>query len=275
MKEKILILVKTYPTFSRKYFELVCTAGINEKGEWRRVYPIPFRKLKDLEQYKKYQWVEMEIEKNASDPRPESYKLKQGVEISISGESLSTKDDWQERKEALQNTPVYTCLDEVIWKAKEENCLSLCQFKPEQIIGLKIEPAEREWNRNILNTIAAENAQSKLFGDLEHEITIVDKLPYKFSYQFLDDKKRVSTLMIEDWEIGQLYWNCLKQADKNEEQACRKVREKYEGFIKKNDLTLFLGTTRQFHSWANNPFVIIGVFYPPKKYQQELFQCVT
>ena len=32
MTEKILILVKTYPTFSQTYFELVCTAGINEKG---------------------------------------------------------------------------------------------------------------------------------------------------------------------------------------------------------------------------------------------------
>ncbi len=31
MKEQILILVKTYPTYSKKYFELVCTAGINER----------------------------------------------------------------------------------------------------------------------------------------------------------------------------------------------------------------------------------------------------
>ena len=57
MKERILILAKTYPTYSKKYFELVCTAGINERGEWRRIYPVPFRSLKEIEQYKKYQWV--------------------------------------------------------------------------------------------------------------------------------------------------------------------------------------------------------------------------
>ncbi len=49
MKQEILILAKTYPTFSQKYFELVCTAGINTQGEWRRIYPIPFRELPELQ----------------------------------------------------------------------------------------------------------------------------------------------------------------------------------------------------------------------------------
>ena len=30
--ERILILVKTYPTLSRKYGETVCTAGVREDG---------------------------------------------------------------------------------------------------------------------------------------------------------------------------------------------------------------------------------------------------
>ncbi|MDF1814754.1 MAG: hypothetical protein P1V20_21290, partial [Verrucomicrobiales bacterium] len=47
MKERILITVKTYPTLSTKYAELVCTAGVNENGEWRRIYPIQFRQLAD------------------------------------------------------------------------------------------------------------------------------------------------------------------------------------------------------------------------------------
>jgi len=61
MKEKILITVKTYPTFSTKYQELVCTAGVNENGEWRRLYPIPFRQLYKDKKYKKYQWIEKAI----------------------------------------------------------------------------------------------------------------------------------------------------------------------------------------------------------------------
>lgn len=33
--------------------------------------------------------------------------------------------------------------------------------------------------------------------------------------------------MIEDWELGMLYWNCLAAANGNEQVACEKVKEKY------------------------------------------------
>ena len=39
---RILITVKTYPTISKKYEELVCTAGFLEDGSWIRVYPIQY-----------------------------------------------------------------------------------------------------------------------------------------------------------------------------------------------------------------------------------------
>jgi hypothetical protein len=49
------------------------------------------------------------------------------------------------------------------------------------------------------------------------------------------------------------------------------VKQKYlDEFIKK-DLYFFLGTLKQFHGWAKNPFVIVGVFYPPFKQQIDLF----
>ncbi len=57
-KTKVLVTVKTYPTLSQKYDELVCTAGFLEDGSWIRVYPVPFRKLDT--RYKKWQWIELE-----------------------------------------------------------------------------------------------------------------------------------------------------------------------------------------------------------------------
>jgi hypothetical protein len=35
----------------------------------------------------------------------------------------------------------------------------------------------------------------------------------------------------------------------------------------KTDLHFFLGTTKEFHSWATNPFLIIGVFPIPHEKQ--------
>ena len=33
----------------------------------------------------------------------------------------------------------------------------------------------------------------------------------------------------------------------------------------KKDIYLFVGTTQKYHNVGPNPFVIIGVFYPPTK----------
>jgi hypothetical protein len=71
---KVLIAVKTYPSLSSKYDELVCTAGFLENGNWIRVFPIPFRKLEYDKRYSKYDWVEIDLTKNTGDFRTESYK---------------------------------------------------------------------------------------------------------------------------------------------------------------------------------------------------------
>ena len=66
-KQRVLITVKTYPTLSRKYGETVCTAGVREDGTWVRIYPVPFRRLNEEQQYKKYDWLE--FEPPPADPR--------------------------------------------------------------------------------------------------------------------------------------------------------------------------------------------------------------
>ena len=101
----------------------------------------------------------------------------------------------------------------------------------------------------------------------------VDKIPYKFKYQFEDNEGRESTMSIEDWEIGALYRKCLDRAEGDKDVAIAKVREKYEkDFLSNKDITLFLGTTLEHHRRRHsNPFTIIGVFYPPRVIQQNLF----
>jgi hypothetical protein len=77
--------------------------------------------------------------------------------------------------------------------------------------------------------------------------------------------------MIEDWEIDALFWNCLFRADGDEEVAKQLVRQKYfDEFIEQKDLYFFIGTTLRYHNVSPNPFVIIGVFYPPKTSQLTL-----
>ena len=91
--ERILITVKTYPTLSTKYGELVCTAGLREDGSWVRIYPVPFRRLEETEQYSKYDWIECELIRSRKDKRPESYHPADVAQMSPVGH-VSPEDGW-------------------------------------------------------------------------------------------------------------------------------------------------------------------------------------
>ena len=91
--ERILIAVKTYPAISEKYKELACTAGFREDGSWIRLYPIPFRLLKEESRYSKYQWIEVDVDRNKADPRPESFRVLNTNNIKLLNK-LDTSREW-------------------------------------------------------------------------------------------------------------------------------------------------------------------------------------
>jgi hypothetical protein len=262
---KVLITVKTYPSLSEKYDELVCTAGLLEDGTWIRIYPVPFRKLDYQNRYEKWHWIELDLVKNTSDFRPESYRpANLDKEIRILGK-VDTKCNWAFRKEIALKS-VISNLSELIDRAKKEG-ISLAVVKPKRIINFIWEPCEREWDKKKIDKIIANQAQGSLFDVEETKIIfkVVDKIPYKFSYVFTTEDDIERTIMIEDWELGALYWNCLRDTGGDEEFACKKVKEKYFDYMSsQRDLYFFMGTTFKFHNVAPNPFIIIGAFYPPK-----------
>lgn len=266
-RKRVYIVVKTYPTISAKYAELVCTAGVLEDGSWLRLYPVPFRKLDIEQKYKKYSWINIDVVRNTSDFRPETYRLYALDTIEIEEEPKQRETPWNLRKEIIfRNKKIYTNLSELIAKAKADRT-SLAIFKPTKILDFLCEETKRDWDQNKIKQLQAESQQLNFFQtpeEIEREFQVVNKVPYKFSYKFEDDSGKISKMMIVDWEIGMLYFNCLKQAGYNEKVAISKVKEKYMFEFAKRDLYFFFGTTKAFHNVAPNPFIIIGVFYPPK-----------
>lgn len=263
---KVLITVKTYPTISGKYDELVCTAGFLEDGTWIRIYPVPFRKRAYKEQYKKYDWIELDLVKNTSDFRPESYRPKTlDSEINVVGH-IDTARNWEERKNFCLGK-VYENLSDLIAEAKDKEIgTSLAVFKPTEILDFYAEPVEREWS----SKQKAALTQRNLFETSTFEV--VKKLPYKFKFRYKDNEGRESNMMIEDWETGQLFWNCLTRHQGNEQKAIEDVRKKYfDDFAMTKDLYFYLGTTQRNHYVSHNPFMIIGTFHPKKEIQMKLF----
>lgn len=269
-RERVLITVKTYPTLSRKYGETVCTAGVRPDGTWMRIYPVPFRRLEDAEQYRKFDWIDAEFVTSRSDPRPETHHPVNYDQLIPVGH-MGRDHNWRERRALLlERCIVHDRLEPLMTGAKE-NRLSLAVFKPTMVRDFIWEDDDREWDPNKVAQMREQTKQVQLFAedDWRQTFNLIPKLPYAFSYRFEDADGRKSTLQVLDWECGQLYWNCLRSTRNDEEAALAKVRVKYFEAFGKRDLHFLLGTTQQFHGYAPNPWVIVGVFAPPYEHQLE------
>ena len=132
---KLLITVKTYPIPSKKYDELVCTAGVTETCEFIRLYPINFRDLPYTQQYKKYQWIEVSAEKHQGrDVRKESYRP-HSESIKILGEPIpSSPDNWRERARYALARESHSMED--LYDQQRADRTSLGLFRPKSVRDL-------------------------------------------------------------------------------------------------------------------------------------------
>ncbi|MCY4081132.1 MAG: hypothetical protein OXF54_12885 [Caldilineaceae bacterium] len=276
----VLVSVKTYPQPSQSYDELVCNAGFvsieDDQWKWIRIYPVQFRQLPYDQQYKKFEWIELDLQRNWKDSRQESYRPKLGIdeEIKTVGSIGTGKDRaWAERKRyALRE--VFDSMEELIQLAKKREVQkSLATVRPKSLIRLEIEKEnETEWSSESRKTLQQLSLFRNTHKSSSQQLEIVSKLPYKYYYRFVTEgDKKPRKMMIADWEIGALYWNCLAQTEGDENAANELVRQKYEEEFFEKDLYLFVGTTLANHHKARNPFMIIGVFYPPLSNQPSLF----
>ena len=214
LNARVLITVKTYPLPSRNYTELVCTAGLLDGEKWIRIYPIPFRFLQDEQKkYPKYSWIELNLTRKKDDFRPESYSPKLGVDEPIKVlQQLGRDNEWAARKSFVLKE-VFTSMNELITLAKDPSQRkSLATLKPSRIVDFVIEEDEREWKKEWKDQLKQFN-MFELPTQRGHK-KLVRKLPYKFSYRFFSEgDKEPRKMMIEDWEIGVLFWNCLYRTD--------------------------------------------------------------
>ena len=142
---------------------------------------------------------------------------------------------------------------------------SLAIFKPTELIDFHWTEVSPNWNKKQISILTQEN----LFG---YKNELIKKLPFKFLYRFKDCNGIESNMMIEDWEIGELYWKCVAKYNGDQDRAIEDVKKKFwDDLALTKDLYFFLGTTRLYHFSSRNPFMIIGLFYP-KKEQPNLFE---
>ncbi len=249
--KKALIVVRTYPTPAKSGVEVSCTAAITDKGEWLRLFPVPWRFLPSDQRFRKYQWVEVTVTK-ASDARPESYKLKPDG-IRVLSEPLSTTKGWQARKDVIYPLKAH-CLCCLQKQRDAHGHPTLGIFRPKVITKLHITAEDAKWTDAQLALLR----QGHLF--LRPPKTELEKIPFTFRYEFRCDHDECPghKIICTDWEMGQS-WRQWKTKYRDGWEA--KFRGRYEtDMILKYDTHFYMGTIHQHpHVW-----IIVGLFYPPR-----------
>lgn len=260
--KRVLMTVMTYPHPSEGYQELVCTAGITKELEWIRLYPIDYRYRPQAQQFRKYQWIDVETEKPkpGKDKRPESFRPVLDS-IKLIGEPMSTQNKWAERREIIDKMSHQTVNQlKEMW---EVNRTSLGVVRPTRVVDMEIRPVESpDWKPSW----QALFQQMTLFGPQQKPLR---KIPYTFHYHFeCEDSEKPHVAMCEDWELGILF---LKEAERlgSDEAAAESVKKKFLGELCRDDkdTRFFMGTRHPYNVW-----LVLGVFWPPKIHQKGLFE---
>jgi hypothetical protein len=246
--KRILVTVRTYPTPAKKSLETSCTGGITADGKWIRLFPMPYRMLKDQQKFSKYQWIEVRIQKARNDARPESFNPDRDS-INPLSDVLSSNNEWRERKRyvfPLKSNSL--CELKRLRDANGEPTLGF--FKPAKIKRLKIENDNPDWTPKQKQALK----QSDLFDVAPREE--LEKIPFRFSYEFDCADARCSghEMICTDWEMGELY---RKLQETHGENWRAPFRQKYEHeMIQRFDTHFYVGTVHQYP----DAWIIVGVF---------------
>lgn len=171
--------------FSQKRIETVCTGGITDTGEWRRLYPVSLRYLDREKQYKTFDIVEVEV-RPGKDDRPESR-----VPVVAGMRVLKKLKGWAERRDWIEKT-AFASLNEMMAAGK-----SLAPVRVREVLEFVANPGPAEWTP----------AQTELLkqGDLFVERKPLEKIPFDFRILWIDGAGEQHDSHVIAWEFGETW----------------------------------------------------------------------
>lgn len=250
-EKRALIIGRASPEPSKQHIETVCTGGITEQGELLRLYPIPLRYLEKESRYKLWTWAKFDVQKNASDNRKESYRVREG-----SIQILSEVKDWSERFELLQ--PAIVSDRETLDGLYHKDWTSIGVVEI-GLVDFYTRTQKKDWDKD--------KPYIKQFH-LYEQVKPLELLPIEMRLKFLcknnpDCKTHESAL------IGWQYMEAFRKfRDKygSGEAAFDAIREKLLAFFadKKKRAFALMGTHHRYGSWMVAELYFIEKDLPPR-----------
>lgn len=276
---QVLMIVKTYPTPSTKYGELVCTAGIRlDTHQWVRIYPYPFRLIEQDYQFTKYDIIELPLERATGDPRVESYKLHDIDKIVKVGHVPSQDSQWTERMRHVRPSALNSVrgLMDGMFPVQGWGPSILPVAVRSDSATLLAEPQSEEWPADDFAKLqqAKVRLETDLFatGDLATRFRELRRPPFKFRLRYTDLAGVEYTHLLLDWEIAQLFFK-MRQKHGTDAMALEKVKHKIEREIFAPDREVFLVLGNIHHRFRDPEKIAVdGFIWPRRSTQLSLFE---
>ncbi|MEM6506386.1 MAG: hypothetical protein AAF711_13170 [Planctomycetota bacterium] len=235
--ERILITVRTYPNISGQYVETVCTGGITDSNEWRRLYPVPLRYLDTGQQYRTWDVIRVKV-KPGTDGRKETRRPEnQTIQVIEQIKTADVKHQW-----------VAPTISESMHEFLESE-RTLGPVAVSEVLDFIAEPVSVEWSEAEKQKIA----QARLFDDTKP----LEKIPFKFRLIWKDGAGVEHKSIFLSWEVCQTWRSWSRD---HGESTIERMREKWlnEVLTPDKQIAFFMGNLAS----RRHVFMVCGTYQP-------------
>lgn len=239
-RRQILVLGMTYPSYSRKYTENVCTGGIfTDTFEMCRLHPVPKRYWDEDDRFRSWQFIEADVERHDADHRAESWRL--GEHVDLGDVIPAGPKGWAERRRFLEKSSYLFDEWGALQRAHESRDISLGIVRPTEILSVKLvrkrEEERAEWLAKEKKVLAQQ--------DMLRRMKPLDFVPVRFRVEFrCKDDVNSHKMNLQQWGVHELYRRKIRNisAEVLEPKIVAKMKQELDTATR--DVFLFVGTFR-------------------------------
>ena len=184
-REQILITVLTYPMPSAKYIKTICTGGITDHQEWRRLYPVPLRYLQGAQRYHTYDVIEVDLTKG-KDNRPET-RTPNVPTLKV----VDKINGWDPRCQWV-NPTIFPSLE-----AMKAAGSTIGPVAVQEVVDLLAKESAHDWKPEQKEKLR----QAQLFDEQKP----LEKIPWEFRFIWKDSDGVEHNSLILEWEMCQTW----------------------------------------------------------------------
>jgi hypothetical protein len=234
--DRVLTLVKALPHVGQKHGETVCCAGVTREGQWRRQYPVHYRRLET--EFGRWNWIEYDwVRPGGEDRRVESRRVRE--------ETIRCGSKMPERERAgfLEKVVVPSC------EVAAGRGQSLALIRPRD--------TRFWWRSKPQKQIAAEKAayeraasQLSIFDD---ELAALEPCPFAFKFDFNTEDNKSHRATCDDWETATTYHRRAKKDGRD--LALKSMEKTFNEDYPARGMAFAMGT----HSLFPKVWLLVGV----------------